>query len=252
MFFPFDLGIPNQCIEHKSSCDSMKTMMLTIDEKISKVCEDLLLIKHERKKASRLHETVICECNQRMEGLQRRLDHAMDNARVHLYVDAVRNINQSPYVLLRQAILCSLLHHLDLLSTQLALLQRQHKDNVEAMISSALEIDNALVECDVNLLTLISEALESLRAVESRGLRMKLFLHSNQIEQCCLDDRSMIGEKVRCQLQEQVHGCMGDVRWTGAPIVLARVSEVQGGGCGGRGVEGCSCSCSCCWCCSRC
>ena len=141
-----------------------------------------------------------------MEGLQRRLDHAMNNARVHLYVDAVKNINQSPYVLLRQAILCSLLHHLDLLSTQLGLMQRQHKENVEAMISSALEIDNALVECDVNLLTLISEALESLRAVESRGLRMKLFLHSNQIEQCCLDDRSMIGERVRCQLQEQVHG----------------------------------------------
>lgn len=146
----------------------MTKYMMDMDEKIENARDDLERTQSQRKAERERHESAMGGYRVRIQEIERKLEHAFRNTRVHGYVDEIRcNNSQSPYVIQRQAIMCSVLHNLEFTGRQTALIQRQHQENVDRMITAEFGIEDDWAKRTKLLSLAIANAIIELKLLES-------------------------------------------------------------------------------------
>ena len=146
----------------------VKNHEMNVEERINKVRDDLNRTQCQRKLAQTNHENVINEYQRRIHVLERKVAQAFRTPHLHVYMDEIRSDNkQTPYVVQRQAIMCSILHQLQFTDAQTALMEIQHEENFEIMMKSVHDIDNDWA-IRTNKLTLeIANTTEEIARLES-------------------------------------------------------------------------------------
>jgi hypothetical protein len=144
-----------------------ETTKMDLDERINKARDDLNRTQCRRKLEQTNHVNVVNVYQKRIHLLEKLLAQAFRNPRVHVYIDEIRSDNeQTPYVAQRQAIMCSILHQLQVISGQIALMETQHEENYEIMMQSVHDIDNDWATRTNKLSQEIADATEEVSLLE--------------------------------------------------------------------------------------
>ena len=144
--------------------------MRDIEKQIARTRAVLERTRWQRMAAQTHYEETVFGDRKRIAEVERKLSHTARYSRAHCYVDALRgDNNSSPYIMKRQAIMCMIMHNLEIMKYQQVLMETHHQETLDRMYETEGESE----EC---MSVRYKDLSERILAVKRQGEQQKSLL----------------------------------------------------------------------------